>query len=53
MLLSNNFGTPETILQHRTGRRPELFGKGRGQRQTRETLTQWQDKLIAFVEQNG
>ena len=29
-----------------------MFGKGRGQRQTRETLTQWQDKLIAFVEQN-
>lgn len=29
-----------------------MFGKGKGQRQTRETLTQWQDKLIAFVEQN-
>ena len=27
-------------------------GRQRGQRQTRETLTQWQDKLIAFVEQN-
>ena len=30
-----------------------MFGKGKDQRQTRETLTQWQDKLIAFVEQNG
>lgn len=30
-----------------------MFGAGKGQRQTREGLTQWQDKLIAFVEQNG
>ena len=30
-----------------------MFGRNKGQRQTRESLTQWQDKLIAFVEQNG
>ncbi len=30
-----------------------MFGARRGQAQTRETLTQWQDKLIAFVQQNG
>ena len=30
-----------------------MFGKGKGQRQTRQTLTLWQDKLIAFVQQNG
>ena len=30
-----------------------MFGARKGQAQTRETLTQWQDKLIAFVQQNG
>ena len=30
-----------------------MFGRDRGARQTRESLTRWQDKLIAFVEQNG
>lgn len=30
-----------------------MFGAGKGRRQTRESLTQWQDKLIAFVQQNG
>ena len=30
-----------------------MFGAGKGQVQTRESLTQWQDKLIAFVQQNG
>lgn len=30
-----------------------MFGKGKGQRQTRESLTEWQDKLTAFVRQNG
>ena len=30
-----------------------MFGARKGQTQTRETLTQWQDKLIAFVQQNG
>lgn len=29
-----------------------MFGKDRGRVQTRESLTLWQDKLIAFVEQN-
>lgn len=29
-----------------------MFGARKGQAQTRETLTQWQDKLIAFVQQN-
>lgn len=29
-----------------------MFGAGKGQRQTRETLTMWQDKLMAFVEHN-
>ncbi len=30
-----------------------MFGADKGHRQTRESLTQWQDKLIAFVQQNG
>lgn len=30
-----------------------MFGAGKGQKQTRESLTQWQDKLIAFVQQNN
>lgn len=30
-----------------------MFGSAKGRRQTRERLTQWQDKLIAFVQQNG
>ena len=29
-----------------------MFGAGKGQKQTWESLTQWQDKLIAFVQQN-
>lgn len=29
-----------------------MFGAGKGQRQTRESLTVWQDKLIEFVQQN-
>ena len=29
-----------------------MFGAGKGTRQTRASLTQWQDKLIAFVRQN-
>lgn len=29
-----------------------MFGAGKGQKQTIETLTQWQDKLVAFVTQN-
>lgn len=30
-----------------------MFGAGKGQRQTRDSLTVWQDCLIAFVKQNG
>lgn len=30
-----------------------MFGRDRGKLQTRESLTQWQDKLIAFTKQNG
>lgn len=29
-----------------------MFGAGKGQTQTLESLTEWQDKLIAFVQQN-
>ncbi len=29
-----------------------MFGAGKGQRQTRDSLTQWQDKLMSFVQQN-
>jgi hypothetical protein len=29
-----------------------MFGAGKGQKQTRASLTEWQDKLIAFVLQN-
>ncbi len=29
-----------------------MFGAGKGQPQTRKTLTMWQDKLMAFVEHN-
>lgn len=30
-----------------------MFGAGKGQMQTLESLTEWQDKLIAFVQQNN
>lgn len=30
-----------------------MFGAGKGQAQTLESLTEWQDKLIAFVQQNN
>ena len=30
-----------------------MFGAGKGQTQTLESLTEWQDKLIAFVQQNN
>lgn len=30
-----------------------MFGAGKGATQTRETIEEWQDKLIAFVIQNG
>ena len=29
-----------------------MFGAGKGQKQTISTLTEWQDKLMAFVKQN-
>jgi len=30
-----------------------MFGADKGRKQTRQSLTEWQDKLIAFVQQNG
>lgn len=41
----------ESVIQD-SGLFTLMFGAGKGQKQTRETLTEWQDKLMQFTMQN-